>query len=257
MRGRGRERERLESGEGAPLERGRGREGRGTGRTGAYGVDPSGATANVSVSVSAGRASGPADIIQEVTSRTCPIIPLPPNVVLVAVLLRRAVATRSVRPYEVQVFHVCISRPHRRFSCTEQSGIFRPAPVSTGRRWIASGWKKEKKKKGGGCKVELAGFVIPRIFAKWGRNGRLVEIMGHEATSERDEPLTAARSSDHRNRNEIDAFISRETCPYLPRHSGFRCTNYSSGSTKLWQISGASIIRRWDRFLTRVSNFTT
>lgn len=51
---------------------------RGTGRTGAYGVDPSGATANVSVSVSAGRASGPADIIQEVTSRTCPIIPLPP-----------------------------------------------------------------------------------------------------------------------------------------------------------------------------------
>lgn len=256
MRGRERERERLESGEGAPLERGREREGRGTGRTGAYGVDPSGATANVSVSVSAGRASGPADIIQEVTSRTCPIIPLPPNVVLVAVLLRRAVATRSVRPYEVQVFHVCISRPHRRFSCTEQSGIFRPAPVSTGRRWIASGWKK-KKKKGGGCKVELAGFVIPRIFAKWGRNGRLVEIMGHEATSERDEPLTAARSSDHRNRNEIDAFISRETCPYLPRHSGFRCTNYSSGSTKLWQISGASIIRRWDRFLTRVSNFTT
>ena len=116
---------------------------------------------------------------------------------------------------------------------------------------------KKKKKKGGGCKVELAGFVIPRIFAKWGKNGRLVEIMGHEATSERDEPLTAARSSDHRNRNEIDAFISRETCPYLPRHSGFRCTNYSSGSTKLWQISGASIIRRWDRFLTRVSNFTT
>lgn len=50
--------------------------------------------------------------------------------------------------------------------------------------------KKRKKKKGGGCKVELAGFVIPRIFAKWGRNGRLVEIMGHEATSERDEPLT-------------------------------------------------------------------
>lgn len=48
------------------------------GRTGAYGADPSGATANVSVSVSAGRASGPADIIQEVTSRTCPIIPLPP-----------------------------------------------------------------------------------------------------------------------------------------------------------------------------------
>ena len=52
--------------------------GRGTGRRGAYGADPSGATANVSVSVSAGRASGPADIIQEVTSRTCPIIPLPP-----------------------------------------------------------------------------------------------------------------------------------------------------------------------------------
>lgn len=50
--------------------------------------------------------------------------------------------------------------------------------------------EKKKKKKGGGCKVELAGFVIPRIFAKWGRNGRLVEIMGHEATSERDEPLT-------------------------------------------------------------------
>lgn len=104
------EREKLESGEGAPLERGRG-EGRGTGRTGAYGVDPSGATANVSVSVSAGRASGPADIIQEVTSRTCPIIPLPPihHVLLVVVLLHRAVATRSSDRVHVRRCSTCIA----------------------------------------------------------------------------------------------------------------------------------------------------
>lgn len=73
MRGRKREKWKV-----ARVHHSSGGKGRGTGRTGAYGVDPSGATANVSVSVSAGRASGPADIIQEVTSRTCPIIPLPP-----------------------------------------------------------------------------------------------------------------------------------------------------------------------------------
>lgn len=67
-----------ESGKRGTLREGRGgARGEATGRTGAYGADPSGASANVSVSVSAGRASGPADIIQEVTSRTCPVIPSP------------------------------------------------------------------------------------------------------------------------------------------------------------------------------------
>jgi len=92
------------------------------GRTGAYGADPSGASANVSVSAGCarGRASGraTADIIQEVTSRTCLVIPLslslsfslffpfPPMWCLASrcsLLLRRAVGHRFSRP-----------SPHRR-----------------------------------------------------------------------------------------------------------------------------------------------
>lgn len=190
------EREKLESGEGAPLERGGG-EGRGTGRTGAYGVDPSGATANVSVSVSAGRASGPADIIQEVTSRTCPIIPLPPigprrpRRCAFTQGRRNALVRPSARTQVFDVYRYLVYRGRiadfRVPSKVGSSGSLRFQRV-TG-RWsrIRYTLEKKKKKKGGGCKVELAGFVIPRIFRKWGRNGRLVEIMGHEATSERDE----------------------------------------------------------------------
>lgn len=80
-------------------EYGGGCRGRQPGRTGAYGADPSGASANVSVSVSAGRAralaSGPADIIQEVTSRTCPVIPLLPLPFLLLALSLRAFARRA------------------------------------------------------------------------------------------------------------------------------------------------------------------
>lgn len=63
--------------------------------------------------------------------------------------------------------------------------------------------------------------------------------------------LAAARSSDHRNRNEIDAFISRETCPYPGLGLGFQVYELFTARS---QISGLSLVINGDERI-KISRF--